>query len=176
MPEPDITMADGSKTYSLEGLKQLLEWNTLQVESRLLPKVDERLKPLTEREKIEKQRAEQDSHAAVVRERTQKQMAEAQTWPMFGKLAEDGSLTPFQQEVLDHLKADKALDLRGAYMKAFLPKYAEDDKAKRERIFEEMNSAPTSTAVRRTEGDAPKPSRAKTTAQIAAEIVKNAGG
>lgn len=169
MPGPDVDLGNGSKTYSVEGIQKLIEW---AVDAKMLPKVDERLKPLTEREAAEKARAEQSQRESAVRERVSKVMSEAQTWPMFGTLAEDGSLTPFQQEVLDAFKADKSLTLHQAYMKAFMPRYAEDDTKRRERLLKEQSEAAKSTpTVARTGAEVAKVPAAAQTRDIAAKIL-----
>lgn len=143
MPEPDLTLQDGSKTYSIEGLKKLLEWNTGQVETRLLPKVDERLRPLTERE--ERAKSERELH-----ERTQKVIADAQTWPGFKD--HEGDILKVLQEDSDKARAEKrrpTLSLEAAYRQVVVPKLvsklAEDDATRREQYAKEQNEAAKTT-------------------------------
>lgn len=168
MPEPDLTLPDGSKTYSLDGLRSLLEWNTSQVESRLLPKVDERMKPYTDREQQAKQREVFD-----------RQMADAQAWPMFGAMPADGTLTPFQAEVLQELKQDTeqsraakrrpSMTLRQAYLEVYA---RHQDPAKvRERLLADMKTAPKAPALTRQSTENTRPMKPASTAEIARNVI-----
>jgi hypothetical protein len=172
MPDPDVQLPDGSRTYSIDGLKKLLEWNTSAVEARLLPKVDERLKPWQERDKQEQaaKAAEQATHA--VRERTQKLIAEAQDWPGFKE---------HHNDILAALREDSAkakaenrrptLTLEGAYRQAVMPKMSADRNKMREELLKEINSSAASTpTVPRTGGGTPKPAIVETR-DIAARVM-----
>lgn len=163
-PEPDYPLPDGSRTYSLDGIKKREAWLRRQVQRE----IDAKLKPFAEREQQEKARQAQETQMATLREKTTKQMTEAQTWPLFGQLPADGSLTPFQQEVLGALQADKTLDLRGAYMKVAMPRLMEDDAKKRERLLKEINAAPKSTAITKGGAEIQRQTGPTTTADIAA--------
>lgn len=185
MPQPDLPLPDGSRTYSLEGIQKLLEWNTRRIEA----KMDERLKPWAERDKAEQQRAQQERQMAELQTRTQEQMKEAQTWPLFGPIAADGNLTDFQAAVLGELRKDSeeakaagrrpTLTLEGAYIRVATPRLTEDDNARRARLLKEIQAAPKSTAVPRTGGEAPRNGGSPTTADIAARTLdrlERAGG
>lgn len=174
MPEPDLTLSDGSRTYSLDGLKTLLEWNTAQVESRLLPKVDERLKPWQERE----EKAKTEAAQGQLRERHDQQMREAQSWPGFGQLPAPGQpLSDFQTEVLGELQKDTdaaraagrrpSMTLRQAYLEVHartLEKRANDARGV---ALKELNAAPKSTAVGRTGQETPRVTTGVSTRDIA---------
>ncbi len=182
MPAPDLPLPDGSRTYSLEGLQKLLEWNTARTEARLMPKFEERIKPWEEREQRERQHAQQQEAIQEIQTRTRGQMEEAQTWPMFGKLNPDGvTLTEFQAEVLGELRKDReaaeragrrpTMTLRQAYLEAETRYKSADYHAVRERVLKELNGAPKGTAVARTGGDAPKLPAAASTSDIAARTL-----
>jgi hypothetical protein len=180
MPAPDVRLADGSATYSIEGLKQLLEWNTQQVEAKLLPQVDERLKPWAEREKEAQARQEQDRLTGEMKDRYTRQMGEAQTWPGFGKLADDGSLTPLQDAVLAELKHDSeaaakagrrpSMTLRQAYLEVHARQLAEDDTKRRAQWMKEQNDAPRSTSVTRGGVEHTRPRGPRSTEDIARDV------
>lgn len=181
MPDPDLQLADGSRTYSLDGLKALLEWNTAQVESRLMPKVDERLKPLTEREAQIQQQREREQFQQSIQARTKSQMEEAQTWPMFGKLAADGSVTEFQREVLEELRKDSetakaakrrpTMTMRQAYLEVESRYKSAEYNTVRERILKELNQAPRSTSMPRQATDSPRTPGPATTQDIASRTL-----
>ena len=179
MPPPDLPLADGSATYSLDGIRKLLEWNTERTIRQADQRIEARLKPLTERESQLQARQQQDAVARQAHDKAQSQMTTAQTWPLFGPLAADGTLSPFQQEVLAALKADPALDLRGAYMQVALPRLTEDDNKKRERLLKEINGAPKSTSTPRQGAESVRSAGGATTAEIAARTLarleKNGG-
>lgn len=153
MPGPDLMLPDGAQTYSLDGIRKLLEWNTQMVRAD----VDARLKPITERDK----QAKADAELARVRQeqqtRSQQTIAQMQTWEHFGPLAADGTLTPFQQAVMDVLRADSEqakkenrrpmVTAREAYLEALAKKLAADATAVRGQVLAEMNAAPRSTSV-----------------------------
>lgn len=145
-PGPDVDLGNGRFTYSIEGLKKRDEWRERQWEKKL----DARLKPLTEREQADKERADMETRRQQTEARATDLLKEAQTWPMFGSFAADGTLTPFQQEVLAAFKADPKLTLHQAYMKVATPKWSADRNAVRQELIEEQNKAPRSTAVTRT--------------------------
>jgi hypothetical protein len=139
--------------------------------------VEAKLRPLTERDEREKQRIQQEHQQRQLQERVGSQLSEAQTWPLFGKLAEDGTYTEFQTAVLDELKKDSAaaqaegkrptLSLEGAYIKVASKRMAEDENAKRARWIEETNKAPKSTAIARQSTDAPRPTGPRSSQEIA---------
>jgi hypothetical protein len=162
-PDPDIDLGNGHRTYSPDGLAKLLEWQVAQIEAKYEGKRQQETQSAQERE-----RALQKIH-----ERSQAQMTEAQSWPLFGTFAADGSLTPFQEEVLTALKADKSLDLRGAYMKVAMPRLLEDDAKKRERWAAEVNAAPKSTSVPRTDGIPQNTGKPRETRDVVRSVIES---
>lgn len=184
MPQPDYDLGNGKATYSLDGLQKLREWDKRQTLREMEAKIDERFKPVAEREKAERERAERDRILGEARERSVSQLQEAQSWPLFGKLAEDDSLTEFQQGVLDELKKDSeaaaaagkrpTLTLEGAYIRRASQRYTEDDTARRERLLKEINAAPKSTALPRQTTDSTGRKAPLTTADIARKVIASA--
>jgi hypothetical protein len=138
MPEPDETLTDGSKVYSLEGLKKLLAWNAQQVESRVtknyetkLTELDSRYKPMASA--WEEQRRI-DATLPVIR----KQLDEAATWPLFKES---------EEEILNVLKNDKKISLEGAYRQVVFPKLLSERNKVRQEVIKEAQAAPTATSV-----------------------------
>lgn len=131
MPEPDEELADGSRVYSMDGLKKLLAWNASQVESRVSKQFEERYKPI-ENEWQERKRLE--AVVPVIR----KQIEEAKTWPLFNDN---------QDEIVAALKANPNLSLEGAYRQIVVPKIVADRNKIKQDVLREVQSAPTSTAV-----------------------------
>jgi hypothetical protein len=182
MPKPNVPLGDGSFTYDVEGIQKLIEW---AVDAKMMPKVDERLKPYAERVKDEEERAQTESQRAALRTSTQQQMTEAQSWPGFGTLAADNSLTPFQQEVLTELANDTAkaraanrrptMTLRQAYLEVHARQLAADDTAKRAKWIEESNAAPRSTSVTRGGAESTRPRGPRSTEEIAREQIQRLG-
>jgi hypothetical protein len=168
MPPPDLALPDGSRTYSLEGLQKLLEWNTAQVESRLLPKVDERLKPWQEREEQIKAEKAQNQ----LRERTATQLETARTWENWSE---------YEPEILKAMQDDSAKakaegrspsgSLREFYLEVKAAKLAEKATNARTHALNEMKNAPKSTSVPRTAEVTPKPVGPRSTQDIAARTL-----
>lgn len=131
MPEPDEELSDGSRVYSMDGLKSLLAWNAKQVESRVSRQFEERYKPI-ENEWQERKRLE--AVVPVIR----KQIEEAKTWPLF---------TENQDEVVAALKANPNLSLEGAYRQVVVPKIVADRSKMKQDVIREVQAAPKSTSV-----------------------------
>jgi hypothetical protein len=178
MPSPDVTLHDGSMTYSIDGLKKLLEWNTANVEARLMPKLDERLKPWQDREKEAKAREEGEKATAAVRERTRSMIAEAQNWPGF-KEHEADILKALQADTEQARAAGKrpTLSLDAAYRQAVLPKMTADRNKMREELLKEINGAAAKTPTT-THGGAEvvKKQGPADTRSIASRVIDQLGG
>ena len=153
LPDPDLDLGNGMKSYTPAGVRNLVQ---AVVEAVAGPLVDAKLKPLTEREQRQQAEAEAD---AAARQRYQTEITEAQSWPGFGALPADGSLTPFQQEVLEVLKQDTAtakaqrrrptMTLRHAFLEVQAKHLAaaSDPATVRAQVLKEVNQAPRSTSV-----------------------------
>lgn len=178
MPQPDVPLEGGGRTYSVEGLQNLIQW---AVDARVLPKVDERLRPITEREETAQRRQAVESR---MRETYHQTMQEAQTWPMFGSVAPDGSLTPFQSEVLSELRKDSEqaaqrqqrpqMTLRQAYLEVYARQQAPDKV--RERVLAELKQAPSAPSLVRRGAEATGQTRPRTSVEIAREMARQLEG
>lgn len=123
MPQPDQTLTDGSKVYSMEGLQALLKWQEDQVAQKTIKQVEERYAP------IEKAWQTQE-HAAKMVPIIEKQIAEARTWDKF---------TELEPKVVEILNADKNITLERAYLKA----YQDAAVAEREQLSTDRNKMRT---------------------------------
>lgn len=181
MPPPDYDLGNGQRTYSLEGLQKRDAWVQRQLMRTLEAKVEERFKPIAEREQQAKARDEERQFTDALHARTHTQMQDAQTWPLFGALAADGSLTEFQTAVLGELQKDTAeakaagrapaLTLEGAYIRVSSKRFTEDDATKRARLLKEIAAAPTGSALSRQTADAPRAPGPRSTAEIARQTI-----
>ncbi len=173
-PEPDYPLEGGAKTYSLEGLRKREAW----LQRQLAKVVDERLKPLAERDRAEQAQRQE----AALLASAQSSIGEASAWPMFGALPADGSLTPFQQEVLGELRKDSeaaakagrrpSLSLRGAYLEVFARH--QDPEKIRARALEELKSARPAPALSRQGTEPTGATKPKTTADIVRAVLAEA--
>jgi hypothetical protein len=171
-PAPDYDLGNGQMTYSLEGMRAVRAWERRQLQRE----IESKLQPIAERE-------QQAKIEAAARSSYQREMSTAQQWPGFGALPSDGSLTPFQQEVLGELKKDSeqsaargtrpTMSLRQAYLEVHA---RQQDPAKvRERILSEMKTAPALPSVSRSNAE-PSRNVTRSTADIARQIIEQAGG
>lgn len=168
MPEPDVPLPDGSRTYSVKGVQAALQAAVQQAVERAKEAAAEQLKPITQREQQEKERLQLESAAS---ERRQQAIAKAETWPGFKEhikeieaaMAEDSA----QAKTTGQYKIQS---LHDAYIQVVVPKLANQ----REQILKEMQAAPTSTSIPRNAGETPKPSRPRTIEEIAREVVTKA--
>lgn len=135
MPEPDETLADGSKVYSMDGLRNLLAWNAQQVESRVTKQVtqqfEKRYGPI---ESDWNNRRRLEATIPIVR----KQIEEAKTWPLFNES---------ENEITEALRRDPNLTLEGAYRLVVFPKLVAERNKMRQDVIREVQAAPRATAV-----------------------------
>lgn len=183
-PQPDIDLGNGQWTYSREQNEKYIEWKAKQL-------LDARLKPWEDQQKEAQQQAKQREWRSELEAKTQTQMQEAQTWPMFGTLGAD--LTPFQAEVLGEMqkeseacraagvKADgtpvrrPTMTVRQAYLEVHARHLAADDTTKRAKWLEEMNAAPRSTSFTRGSAEPTRARGARSTEDIARETIERMG-
>ena len=138
MPEPDEELSDGSKVYSMEGLKSLLEWNARNVETRVTSNYEKQIKDLQSRyepmasEWQERRRTE--AALPVIR----KKIEEARTWHMFNES---------EQDILEKLRSDPKISLEEAYRQVVFPKLIAERNKIRQEVLDEVKAAPTSTSV-----------------------------
>lgn len=138
MPEPDEVLEDGSKVYSMEGLKALLAWNAQQTEARVTSSYEKQLKELQSRydpvANDWQERRRTEAALPVIR----KQIEEARTWTLFNES---------EQEILEVLRKDKQISLEGAYRQVVFPKLVADRNRVRQEVLQEVKTAPTATSV-----------------------------
>lgn len=139
MPGPDFEQPDGSKVYTLEGLKKRDEWRDRQVETRVLKQIEERYKPL-ETGYQEQQRAAAAQHhlETVVIPTVQREMAEARKWARF---------TENEDAIVKVLQENPAISLEGAYRQVVMPQFTTDREKMRAEILAEIKKVPTATSA-----------------------------
>jgi len=164
-PEPQLILDQGPDAYN-KSFAAVRAWDKRQWKREA---VAEAQAPFAEREKAEKQREQTEKAQGEIRVKVRGQMDEAQTWPLFGKIADDGKLTEFQQEVFDAFKADPTLSLHSAYMKVAGPRFNADEATVRAKVMKEMQDAPKSTALPRS-GEAPRKVKTGSIRDAAAEV------
>lgn len=165
MPGPDMDLGNGSKTYSVDGIQKLIEW---AVDARMLPKVDERLKPWQDRE----QRAKQAEAQQELQTRTRSQMDTAKAWPQW---------TDYEGDVLKRLQQDSSeakqrgerpkMTLREAYLEVRAERLTTDHNTVRERVIAELKGAPTAPALSRQTADGGRQPGPATTADITRQTI-----
>jgi hypothetical protein len=146
MPEPDQELEDGSKVYSLDGLKSLLAWQGAQTENRVKSTYEKQLKEMQDRyapiETDWQERRRTEAVLPVIR----KKIEEARTWPLFNES---------EQEILAKLQEDKQISLDDAYRMVVFPKLVSERNKVRQEVIAEVKKAPTSTAVTSRAGGKP---------------------
>jgi len=122
MPPPDAQLPDGSVGYSHEGLKALLDWHASQVQAQM----EQRYAPV-----LQDHEARAAYQAAESRVRTK--VTAALQWPGFAEA---------QADIAAALRADRTLDLHGAYMRVVVPKLQANRDAMRAEILAEIQGKP----------------------------------
>lgn len=140
-PEPDLELGDGSRTFSVEGLQKLMDWQAAKAEQRLREQYDARLQPF-EKERAEAEKTAKVRAAAVGN--INNVMKYAVTWDGF-KENEAAILEAIQKDTRPMLPWQAVLS---AYMEVVIPKYKADRAKMRTEILEELRKAPTSTGIK----------------------------
>jgi len=161
MPQPDQDLEDGSKVYSLEGLKKLLEWNAAQTESRVTSKYETKLKEIEDRYSPVVTDWNERRRIEATLPTIRKKLEEARTWVLFNES---------EAEILEALQKDQSLSLEGAYNKVVFPKLISERNSVRKEVLAELKSAPASTSV--PSRVASKPSSQSGGARSLEEIIK----
>jgi len=131
MPQPDQTLSDGSKVYSMEGLRALNAWNREQARKETLAEVEKRFGPIENEWK-----AHQQIQAIIPQ--VQAQINEARTWPQF---------VENEAEIVKVLQADPNISLERAYQKVILPKLQTSRDTMRAELLKEIKKVPTTTSA-----------------------------
>lgn len=138
MPEPDELLSDGSKVYSMEGLKALLAWNSQQTEARALSAYETKLKALEDRYKPMADDWTTYQRREAAKPQIRKQLEEAKTWTLFNE-SED--------EILQVLQSNPNISLEGAYREVVFPKLVADRNKMRQDVLQEVKKAPVASSV-----------------------------
>jgi hypothetical protein len=165
MPDPDVDLGNGTRTYSPDGIVKLIQWASRQ-------EIDQRLKPIEDRAKTEEQRAQEQRVAEQLEQRVGKQMQEAKAWPAWAE---------YESDVLAALQKDSAaakaanrrptMTLREAYLEVKASRMETDHGKVRDRVLAELKLAPKSTAIGRQPTDAPSKTGPKSSADIVRAVV-----
>lgn len=131
MPVPDQELPDGSKVYSLDGLKALLMWNSNQTRTDTIKEVEKRYAPIESDWQANKK-------VQAMIPQVQAQITDARTWPMF---------TENEDDIVKALQTNQQLSLEGAYRQVVWPKMTADRNKMREEILKEVKQAPRATAA-----------------------------
>jgi hypothetical protein len=123
MPQPDQTLSDGSRVYSLEGLAKRDEWLAKQIEARAVKQAEA---ALSKRYAPIEQEWQQRERMNQIVPQIESQIAEARQWDKFNDL---------EPRIVEILRTDKRLSLEGAYMRA----YQEEVAKERERLTTDHN-------------------------------------
>lgn len=166
MPQPDVPLPDGGRTYSLKGLQALLEWNTAQVETRLA----ERYKPVEQT--VEQFRESQRRAAAMQQSETRVQAlySDAQTWPGW----KENEAEIYKAYSTDYKDLPNAEALNAAYRKVVVSKLIAGKNATRQEVIADLQGRPKSTALSGSGGGAPaaESGRARETTSIARDVLR----
>lgn len=161
MPQPNITLSDGSKTYDLEGLAALRAWDAEQVTAAVTKNltgiVDQRLKPYEEKEAARIANHELDA-------KIERMFNEAMEWPGF-KENQTGILAWLDTP------AGQGKTLNQAYMATLGPQWAKDRQKVREEVLAEIAKAPKGTATPSNAGVSGRIPEANNKPRTNAEIV-----
>lgn len=160
MPEPDEALPDGSKVYSLEGLKKLLAWHATSVESKVSNQFEQRYKALESQYQPIRKDWEDYQRRQSVLPVIRQQIAEARNWTLFNEN---------EEAITKALQADRNLTLEGAYRQVVFPKLVSERNTMRQDILKELQTAPTSTAV---PGKSLKPTAPATGPRALEDIIK----
>lgn len=169
-PEPDYDLGNGQKTYSLDGMRKLREWERRQGKKEFEATLGERLKPF-EQERLEKQqRAEIEQQQQTHRQQLAKRLERARKWPQFKEHEPD-----IQKAVDEAHGRGDFISFEDAYMQVVIPRLAGDRTSIRQEVLAEINGLPKSTSVTQTVTAKPA-EKPKTTSDIAREIMAQMGG
>lgn len=140
MPQPDQTLSDGSKVYSLEGLAKRDEWLARKIEQKAVAQAEERL---SQRYQPIEQHWQEQQRIQQAIPQIERQIATARQWDKFADL---------EPRVIELLKADRSVSLEGAYIRAYQEFVAKEretlttDRNKvRAGVLDEIRRTPVST-------------------------------
>ena len=139
MPQPDQTLSDGSKVYSLDGLALRDEWLARKIEERAVTQAEARM---AKRYQPIEQEWQQQQRLAQIAPQVERQIADARTWPNFSEL---------EPEVVKILRSDPSISLDRAYVRAYqeqvIPKVSVDRNKMRTELLAELKQKPVSSSA-----------------------------
>lgn len=139
MPQPDSEGPDGTRVYSMEGLKNLVKWIKTDAKAEALKEVETKYKPLQDDWQAREQKQKSDDYYNnVIVPKINAQIEEARKWDLF---AEN------ETEIVKALDADKNLSLERAYQTVVFPKLRANRDEIRKQVIADMKKAPVSTSV-----------------------------
>lgn len=148
-PEPDLELEGGGRTYSVEGIQKLIDWAATEGERRAAARIDERFKPIQEREQQAKQaEAEREAAARAQADREARAKAELED-----ALANWDGFKEHFDEIMNVLRADptRRMRLETAWRQVVVPKIKADRAKMREELLKELQTerraAATSTVT-----------------------------
>jgi hypothetical protein len=134
MPQPDD---EASGTYTMQGLKNLLDWQARQVKSQVTRELSTQYDPI-------KKDWEAQQHLNKIIPQIDAKIKEARTWPMFQES---------ENEIIQFLNKNPQAQLEDAYRVVVFPKLKTDKEEVRRQVLSELQKAkpaPTSVNVRPT--------------------------
>lgn len=139
MPLPEDELSDGSKVYSLEGLRKLNEWNRAEARKETLAEVQKIYGPIAQNyEEQQKQAAAIKYQQEVLIPQVNAQIQEAHTWPLF-KENEDA--------IVKVLNENPKFNLERAYQVVVLPKLQSNRDDIRKQVLKDLQKAPVATSA-----------------------------
>lgn len=157
-PEPDQTLPDGSRVYSMEGLDKLNEWNQRKAEqrayARVMKEIEQNYGPI--RESFQNYQVTQQQYQQAM-PYVQKQIEDARKWPKFNDNEGD---------IVKALQDHQEWGLERAYQEVVWPKMQAEQERQlseakvsrdkmRQELLAELKQAPRATS---TSASATKPS------------------
>lgn len=130
MPQPDQKMSDGSMVYSMKGLKDLMDWQARQVESKVTKQYQSELEKVQERYKPIEDEWQTQQRIQAVYPVVQAQIAEARTWKLFNEN---------EAEITKVLQTNPKMSLETAYHRVVDPKIESSWQQEREKLSADRN-------------------------------------
>lgn len=163
MPMPDQELENGSKVYSLEGLRDLNAWNRAQARKETLVEVEKLYGPIAHSyEENQKQAAAEKYKQEVLVPAVTAQIQDAYTWPLF-KDNEDA--------IVKVLNENPKFNLERAYQTVVLPLLQTSKDNMRKQVIKDLQKAPVATSAP-ISGSRPVPQPAKSGPRDLEEIIR----
>lgn len=169
-PEPDFDMGDGRKTYSLEGLRKLREWDKRQAAQAARGEIEKDIAPLRAHYEQQTKREQQEAQARAVyaqaSDKIEQTLVKAKQWPGF---------VDHGPAILEAYKARPDGDLFEAYLAVVMPAVAADRAKIREEVLADINKQGRTTSATASAAAARPTSGVRSTADLAREVMRELG-